>query len=198
MYKRSGVGSGAWSTEKEANTYGPLKGISNYGLLPVGYKDADVHWEKTKKEIGQDFRELRKNSVIASKKAGKYIIDKVKKHPEYVAGLTLEALGIGAKYSGIEGLESIGDELIAGGLIPFVTKFVNYAIKRAEKRVLKEEYFNLMKELMTSSDFQPDEKIDARYLMGVDKFTPKLSGGNGYKTGQLEGELESMKTCFKG
>jgi hypothetical protein len=47
----------------------PPKGINNYGLLPVGYKDTDKHWEKTKREIGQDFRKLRENAVIASETA---------------------------------------------------------------------------------------------------------------------------------
>lgn len=132
MYKGSGVRSGAWLTDK-AETYKSPKGISNYGLVPVTYKNADAHWEKTKKEIGQNFQELQGNAVTASRKTRDYIKRNSKRNPGYPVGLGLGLFGVAAKYSGIEGIEELGDPLICGGLFMTARQIV-YSTRRAMER----------------------------------------------------------------
>ncbi len=206
MYRKPGVRSDTWLTERE-ETYRLAKGIGNYGLWPVDEVYTNKDWERIKKEIGnylkndlkrtgEDFQKIWKSTKTASRNARKYLLKQAGKHPGYVAGLALGALGVIAKCSGTEWLDGIGEELIGSGLVPVITEFVTRKIRKMERNILKTEYFELMKELM-KSDFQPDEKIYARYIMGVDKFTPKLLGKNGYKTEELEGELENMKTVLE-
>ena len=102
MYKLPGVRSGTWLTEKE-ETYSSPKGISNYGLVPVTYKNADKQGEKTKKEIGEDFQKLLKNTVAASK-------------------TTKDAIKKAYDWTGIWGLSTLGS---AGGLAYVLSQYPN-------------------------------------------------------------------------
>ncbi len=200
-YQGSGAAPGRG---KYLKTYG-LGGIRNDSFLPVGNEYADLHWKKT----GQDFRRNRGYTGAVSKRAKEAIKNNLKKNRGYKAGAVLEVLGWAAKYSGIGGLESVGDGLILTGATLIAanyitdsedkskTKHENGEPREIAKKYMKKEYFSTMKELM-ESNLQPDEKVDVRELMGVDKFTPKLFGDNGYRTSELESKLESMKSCLKG
>jgi hypothetical protein len=210
MYRLPGVRSGAWLTEKE-ETYKSPKGISNYGLMPVPYKNEKEQWEKTKKEIGQDFQKLQKSAVTASRKTK----DAIKKAYDWTGVWGPSTLGSAAGL-GYVWSQYPGDEYgwlkgaLMGSLITSGTKLWRRVERKwnayktekeksrnnLQKKALKSEYFNVMEKLMRS-DLQPDEKVDVRYIMAVDKFTPKLFGENGYKADQLKRDLESMKTCLK-
>lgn len=140
MYKSAGARSGAWLAEKEEAYKSPRTlGISNYGLVPVTYKNEDLEWKRTKKEIGQGFRRLRGKAATASKKAGKKIKDYVSKNPGYVASLAAETLGLGAKCLGADGMDGIADGLITLGFGPALGQYVSNANARESMKAEREK-----------------------------------------------------------
>ena len=153
MYKRPGVRSSAWLTEKE-ETYGPLKGIGNYGLVPVGYKYENEEWEKTKKQLEQDFQKIRKSAKTASKSAGKYIAKSFKENPGYWVGVALETFGWAAKYGGIPGLESIGDGLIILGFGSIGGQLITSTRRKNEEKKEYRERMKLQMEILKNEKKQ--------------------------------------------
>ncbi len=133
MYRLPGVRSGAWLTEKE-EAYKSPKGIRNYDLVPATYKNADRDWEKTKKEIEQDFRKLRKSAVTASKTAK----DAIKKAYDWTGLWGVSALG-SAGGLGYVCSQYPGDEygwlkgVLGGALVGSVTKLYNRLEKKRDE-----------------------------------------------------------------
>lgn len=150
MYKSPGVRSGAWLTEK-AEAYNSPKGISNYGLVPVTYKNADKDWEKTKKGIGQDFQNLKKYAGTASETA-KEGIKKAYDWTRIWGPLTLGSAGglayvctqhPGDEYGWLKGV-------LGGALVGFTAKLVSQIEKRKSeyrKRLLEREKMRVQGEI---------------------------------------------------
>lgn len=173
MYKGDRV-FGAALGRKE--TYGPTKGISNYGLLPVDYKDADN-------------RKLRKNAGIASGTARNYIKKGAEKNAGYYLGLALGGLGAAAKYSGIEGLESIGDALIGGSLFTMGSQFL-YNVRKGIERRFEKEKMKMQREMREDQKKTMEIQREIRDLMKKLVRTP-VNGDIHEKIG-YKGELEAL------
>jgi len=189
MYKPLGTRSGTWLTEKEEAYKSPkIKGISNYGLVPAEYKNAEKDWKKTRKEIRQGFRRLRENAATASKKAGKKIKNYVAKNPGYVAAMAVEALGWGAKYLGADGMDGIADGLITLGFGPAVGQYVSNANLRRNRKAEKEKMDLQRKHVKLETEI--------RDLLRKTKRTPvngKLNEKISYK-----GEMEILLKTLRG
>ena len=155
MYKKPGVRSGAWLTEREG-TCRPLKGIGNYGLVPVGYKYEKEEWEKTKKQFERDFQKIRKSAKTASESAGKYIAKNFKENPGYWVGAALETLGWTAKYGGIPGLESIGDGLIILGFGSIGGQLITSTRRKSEEKGEYKERMKLQMEILKNEKKQSE------------------------------------------
>ena len=211
MYGWPGVGSGAWSTETE-ETYRPLKGFGNYGLLPVGNEYADKHWEKEKKEIIRDLRKLRENAVAASKKAG----DITKEVYEWTGPWGASTLGSAMALLYVCH-EHPGDVYgwLKGPLLTSLLGSLTKLAMRAEKKMksyiqekkergynvqreeLRKGYFNFRKEMKKAFENRGglDEEINAKYVIGVDRFTRML--GKKENPEVMRKELDKIKENLK-
>ncbi len=158
MYKKPGVRSGAWLTEREG-TYGPLKGIGNYGLVPVGYKYENEEWEKTKKQFERDFQKIRKSAKTASESAK----DAIKKAYDWTGIWGVSALGSAGGLAYVC-IQHTGDEygwlkgVLGGALAGSIAKLSTYVERKREayrrelierkKMKIQREIRDLLKEVV--------------------------------------------------
>lgn len=210
MYKSPGVRSGAWLTEKE--TYRPFKGFGNYGLMPVGYKNADKDWERARKELVRDFQGIRRSAGTASRKA----IKAIENAYDCIGIWGLSSLGMGGtlwyvchEHPGDQ-YEWLKKPLVASLLgsltkagIHLEKKFREYRELRQEREnerqrnEIRRDYFQFRKEMKEALRDRGglDEEMNAKYVIGVQDFT-KLLGGKGGPE-ELRNGLKGLRTRFK-
>ncbi|MFH1237709.1 MAG: hypothetical protein V1648_04900 [Candidatus Aenigmatarchaeota archaeon] len=181
------------TTDREYKTKG-LSGVRNDTWYPA-FDDNAAY------ENGLDIQKLCDYAVTASeatKKAIKYVYD-------WTSSWSLHAAGFGGAYlltSGKNEIEWLHDLLGVLGVIS-LGKMIDrvdkkYKQHKKEKAIgkVKERYYGLMKDVMTSG-MDIDDKINFKYEMGMDEISRKLSKKNGYKASELNAELGKMETCLK-
>lgn len=177
MYKVPRFRGGTYVTGDTEDHYRPVRGLGNYGLFPVKDKYEDERWEKTKKEIAQDFQKMQKTAVTYSRDKATKTFKSLRRNPGYAVALGLGIAGAVARYCGLDGLDGIGDELIASGVGAALTQHVASVVKKygADKKArkeavrydrmkteLREEIRDLLRDILKKEGLGVNEKITRR------------------------------------